>query len=105
MQALRVLIDLELVLLAIWGGERLPGESVFVQAFAPVMLLLMVRLAPRGDGGLWGGWIGDRAMLALILAFATAFGFVDDMVRVLALGLALAGIVLSSRPVAPKHRG
>ena len=104
-QALGIVIDAELVVLAMWGGRTPVSHDLLAEMFAPLMLMLMVRLAPRGAGDLWGGWISDRAVLALVLAFAAGFGFLEDMVRVLAIGLALAGIFLSNRMAASRHRG
>ncbi|VWX52038.1 hypothetical protein [Novosphingobium sp. 9U] len=67
--------------------------------FAPLMLVLMLHLAPRllNDG--LAAWTCDRAALALVLGVAAALGYLDVTVRILAVALTLAAIVLPPRRI------
>jgi len=65
--------------------------------FAPLMLILMLHLIPRLLLDELAEWAGDRGLLALVLGAAAAVGYLDPVVRLLALGLTVAGIVLPPR--------
>jgi hypothetical protein len=92
--ALGWLIDLALVLLVVWNVPLLPWESGTDRAFAPLMLIMLVRLVPRIFDRTWAPWIDDRAPLALLLAGAAAGGFLVGAVQSLAVLLAVAGLLL-----------
>lgn len=69
------LIDGLIVVLAAWA---MPGGAGWLQLdryFAPFMLVAMLRIMPRLVSARWGGWFGDRALLAGGVAAALASGF------------------------------
>lgn len=99
-EALGWLVDLGLIAICVMTTAAAPGLVELPLAdrlFAPLMLLLMVHLAPRllFDG--LATWMGDRGILALVLAGASALGYLGTAVQVLAVVLAVASIVLPPR--------
>lgn len=72
------------------GVEGLPiGASAW---FAPLMLVAMIRLAPRIVRRRGADWLGDRMLLALVLAAAAVGGVLTPAIQVLALAVALLAI-------------
>lgn len=93
------LIDVALVALVVWSLPLAPWESIWQRAFAPVMLVMLVRLLPRLFDRTLAPWIEDRTLLALLLAIAAGFGFLITAVHVLVVLLALAGLLFpGSKP-------
>ncbi len=90
------LLDLVLVVLVFWSGQQHDPQPVLYLAFAPVMLLLLVRLVPQIVNGSGAVWVGDRTVLALILAAAAGFGILTVATPVLATILAAVCIVGSA---------
>jgi hypothetical protein len=76
-----------------------PGQMVAERAFAPVMLVGLLRLLARGQAGGWSVWASDRFLLVLVLAATVAGGVIWPAVPALAALLLLAGLVL--RPEDP----
>ena len=88
-----------------------PGQLWVGRLFAPVMLLGLARLLPRVAAGAvpvngsenraasrsggWAGWLGDRAVLALVLAGAAFVGVAGPAAVVLALAYLGIGLALS----------
>lgn len=98
-EALGGLIDLTLIALVLWSLPLAPWESLWQRAFAPVILILLLRLLPRLFDRTLAPWIEDRTLLALLLAIAATFGFLFGAVQLLAVLLALGGLVFAgSRP-------
>ncbi len=93
-QVVAWLIDAELILLIMWNTPDRPGSTLAEQAFAPIMLLCLVRLLPRALDRPWTGWVRDRLVLAALLAFAGTLGALGGATQLLALLLALAGILI-----------
>jgi hypothetical protein len=98
--ALGWLSDLGLIAVCAFGMAPLPGEAPVVLEyglFAPLMLVLMLHLASRllFDG--LGAWTRDRGALALLLGIAAALGYLGAAVRVVAVTLAVAAIILPPR--------
>jgi hypothetical protein len=87
------LIDLALVALVVRGTPLMPWESLTGRVFAPLMLVLLIRLAPRLVDRAWSPWIEDRVVLAVLLAVAAGVGFLTEAVQLLAVALALAGLL------------
>jgi hypothetical protein len=88
------LLDVELVLLVVWGDPFVPWKTLLERVFPPLILLGLTRLLPRAFDRPWTAWLEDRALLSLLLAFAAAAGVLGEAVQVIALALALAGIAL-----------
>lgn len=90
-------LDLVLVLLMLWGTSFTPWDSMPRRAFAPVLLVLLVRLVPRVSDGIWTDWVKDRALLCVILAVIAGIGMIQQAVEALAILLALGGILVPGR--------
>lgn len=88
------LIDLALVALVVWSAPLTPWESLAERAFAPLMLVILIRLVPRLFDRSWAPWIEDRVILALLLAVSAGIGFLIGAVQLLAVLLALAAMLL-----------
>lgn len=99
--ALGWLVDLSLVLICLFiSAQAAPGLTAAAagyRVFAPLMLVLMLHLAPRllNDG--IAMWSCDRGVLAMLLGVASGLGYLELVVRLLAVGLTLASIVLPPR--------
>ena len=94
--ALGWLIDLELVILMVWGSRESELQSLTGLTFAPVMLMLLVRLVPQVVHGYAANWVVDRTVLALFLAGFAGMGILPDATRIFAVLLAIASIALSA---------
>jgi hypothetical protein len=64
--------------------------------FPPFILVCLARLLPRVLLRGWIAWLEDRALLALLLALAAAFGILVPTVQVLCMALAVAALLLSA---------
>ncbi len=95
--ALCWLVDAVFAGLAISVSERHVGEPVLSWLFAPLMLMLLLVLVPRLVDARLNGWIGDRALLALVLAVAAGLGQVGVVIEVLCLALVGAALLLPER--------
>ncbi len=94
--AIEWLIDMAIAAILIWKSQSTETTLFLTQIFPPLMLMLMVRLVARLDGGVLTGWMGDRAVLAVLLAAAAAAGILHGAVPVLAILLAGAGLVFTA---------
>jgi hypothetical protein len=90
------LLDLELIVLIAWDMPLPPWESGIGRIFPPFILLCLARLLPRVLLRGWIAWLEDRALLALLLAMAAAFGVLMPAVEILTMVLAAAALLLSS---------
>lgn len=88
------LLDGIVVALIAWGSDLPAMVPQYVRYFPGIMLVALLRILPRTLGMRWGAWLDDRALLAVLLAGATISGLGDEAVRALAIGLALAGILI-----------
>jgi hypothetical protein len=84
---------------ALASPSFLPPAEFSHRVFAPLMLVLLLHLAPRFliDG--LAAWSCDRTVVAVLLGVAAAMGYLGEAVRLLTVALALAGIVLPPRRV------
>lgn len=80
----------------------LPGLTVLERAFAPVMLVGLLRMLARGFAGGWSDWADDRLVLVIVLAALVAGRVIWPGVPALAALLLLAGLVLP-RESAPRE--
>lgn len=92
------LCDGLIIVLAAWGSHMHSGQHFADRLFPPFMLITLLRILPRLFAPRWAGWFGDRALLALGLAGAIAFGAGSAAVHVAAVLAGLAGIVASLGP-------
>jgi hypothetical protein len=93
-------MDAILALLMIECGSWLPGQNIADRAFAPVMLIGMCRFVPKSVAAGWSRWLGDRGLLALILAGFGAAGVLVPGIE-LTTALMLAAGLYWARTVDP----
>ena len=90
------LMDGVLLLLLSRSQPSVAGAGLIVglwsHAFAPLMLLGLVRLVPRLVGGEWAPWLEDRALLAMGLCVAALAGVLAPVLGLIALALVIVGI-------------
>ncbi|MDG2003845.1 MAG: hypothetical protein P8J20_10990 [Novosphingobium sp.] len=98
LDALGWLYDCAVVLLLTWLSSRGAGTPLAEHVFAPIMLILMLRIAPHNPRASQTNWIKDRAILATALAVAAILGTIPLVVQILAVGLAVAAIALRTGP-------
>ncbi|MGF7152972.1 hypothetical protein [Novosphingobium gossypii] len=95
--ALVWLVDVGFAALILLDTPRFMGEPVIAWLCTPVILLLLLLLLPRVATGRFAGLFGDRALLGLILGFASGLGQVLVVVRLLSVALVIAALVLPRR--------
>lgn len=83
-------LDMVLALLIVWGETDRAGVGLGHRAFAPVMLLGLIRLVGRVMPVARAVWLEDRALLALVLAGGALMGWLDGTI------LAAAAVVLGA---------
>lgn len=88
------IIDATIVGLAAFGSQGHAWQPVPDRLFPPLMLVALLRILPRVVEGRWTAWLGDRALLALVLAGAVAGGVGSFATHAGAVVAALAGIAL-----------
>ena len=87
------LVDLALVALVVWNAPFTADASLGQRAFAPLMLVMIIRLLPRIFDSTVVPWTEDRVVLAFLLALAAGTGMLMGGVQAIALSLALAAVV------------
>jgi len=87
-------IDLTFVVLLVWSIPAAEDVTLLERTFAPLMLLILLRLTPRVVDRNWAPWIEDRLLLSVLLALAAGIGFLVGTVQLMALVLALGGLLL-----------
>jgi hypothetical protein len=98
--ALGWLVDATLVVVCVFSlapPAFLPPIEWGDRVFAPLMLVLLMHLAPRFLVDGLAAWTCDRAVVALLLAVAAALGYLEEAVRLLCVALAIAGIAMPPR--------
>jgi hypothetical protein len=95
-QVLGWLFDIELMVLVVWSAPLPPWESVLARMFPPFILICLARLLPRVLLRGWIAWLEDRALLAVLLALAAAFGLLVPAVEVLAMALSITALLFSA---------
>ncbi|MFS0849422.1 hypothetical protein AB3M93_08135 [Novosphingobium panipatense] len=95
--ALVWLVDVAFAGLILLDTPRFPGEPVLAWLCTPAILLMLLVLLPRVAAGRVSGLAGDRALLGLLLAFASGFGQVLLVVKGLSACLVAAALVLPRR--------
>ncbi|HMO69342.1 MAG TPA: hypothetical protein PKE25_11970, partial [Novosphingobium sp.] len=89
-----MLVDLALVLVVVWAGPA--SLAWWERAFAPLVLIGVLRGLRRWLGAEWKPWLGDRMLGCVVLAFAAGAGLLRPAVMVAVLGL-LAAAMLARR--------
>lgn len=92
------LCDGLVVVLAAWGGQMHAGQHFVDRLFPPLMLVVLLRILPKLVAPRWAAWFGDRALLALGIGTAVAFGAGSAAVHISAAIAGLAGIAASYGP-------
>jgi hypothetical protein len=89
--------DAMLVVIIVWNQTFAPWIGLLERAFAPVMLICILRMLPRVFSTRWIAWVKDRAFLALMLAIASGLGNLNIAIPVVAIILGVVGIALPVR--------
>lgn len=91
------LLDAMLVAILVWNPAFPLWVGLMEKAFAPVMLICVLRMLPRVYSAPWIAWAEDRALLALVLAIASGMAKLNIAIPVLAVILGVVGIALPER--------
>ena len=91
------LVDGMLILLATTGLHPPTGADGGSDLFAPVMLVGLFRLVGAGGTARWNAWLQDRGVLALLLMLAATLGQGLLAVKLLAVLVLAAGLVVALR--------
>lgn len=88
------LTDAMIVLAIVWNFPDAAGQQGWLdKAFAPVLLLLVLRIVSQLLPPTTGDWLRDRLVLCLVLAAAAFADAMLPTVRICALLAALAGVI------------
>jgi hypothetical protein len=91
-----IVLDIVLVALMIWAVPA-AGAPLWTRAFAPVMLIGLLRLARVIVPTRWTGWLIDRALLAVVLLAAHVAGYLAPVIAFLAFALVVLGLAMAGR--------
>lgn len=91
------LVDLAIGVLLLFALPHPRGQPLIDALFLPSLLAALVMLLPRVTGGAVAAWIGDRAVLAVVLAVAAALGLIQPVAQVLSFALVVAGLAVPTR--------
>ncbi|MEJ6008967.1 hypothetical protein [Novosphingobium aquae] len=91
------LLDIVLVGVLIAVPSLVPGEPTWLRAFAPLVLIGLLRLLSQVLAERFSAWFEDRLLLALALAALGLAGLLPYAVPGLSIVLIVAGIILSRR--------
>ncbi|MDE2403898.1 MAG: hypothetical protein KGM17_04165 [Sphingomonadales bacterium] len=94
-------IDLLLIVLALWALHPRDGGPIPQALFAPVMLVGLCRLVGSGGRGRWHAWLQDRGLLAIVLAGVVVLRLGMGAVGALALAVLTAALVAQRWPRRP----
>jgi hypothetical protein len=90
--------DIVIVVLVLWTyPASLAAERQDI-AFPPIVLLGLLRILPRSLALRRVGWLEDRLLLTVLLAFAAGAEILLPAMRFLAIGALAAGILLPRMP-------
>ncbi|MBA3054293.1 MAG: hypothetical protein FP826_05030 [Sphingomonadales bacterium] len=92
--AYELAFDVLIGAILVMASPSLPGELLFERWFAPIMLIGLLRLLPRGFPSEWSAWATDRLVLVFLLSGMVVGRVIDPGVPALAALLLLAGLVL-----------
>ncbi len=100
---LECLIDAALVLLMIWPAPAFPTGTLAGRAFAPLMLVLLVRVTPRVYERRPARWLTDRTIVALVLAITSVVRLIGPGAEFLALAIALGAVAQPGMRTGRRH--
>jgi len=92
------LLDAAIVAILAWSVPAGPWMGLPQRLFAPLMLIAVIRLLPRAMEAPWLAAVVDRFALTILLSAAALAGYQHHAVYVLALGLAMLGVLLPREP-------
>lgn len=95
--ALLWLVDAAMVVVLVWRAPLMPWQSTADAAFAPLVLLGLLRLLPALLDRKRMGWLEDRAILAVLLGLLAGLGLISGALPLLAIALLVTGMVAASR--------
>lgn len=96
--ALGWLIDAAIVVLVVWRAPLLPWETWWGRGFAPLLLVLLLRLLPSALDRPALAWCEDRLVACAVLALLAGFDVLGWGTAGAAVLLAGLGLALSSGP-------
>jgi hypothetical protein len=96
-EASAIVLDIVLIALMIWGLPAGSDQPLWTRAFAPLMLIGLLRLARVIVPTRWTGWLIDRALLAVVLLAADIAGYNAPTIALLALALVAVGLGMAGR--------
>lgn len=92
------LCDGLIIVLAAWGSHLHLGQHFIDRLFPPFMLVVLLRILPRLFAPRWAAWFGDRALLAMGIGTAIAFGAGSATIHIAAVLAGVVGIIASFGP-------
>lgn len=90
--------DLVIIVLVMWSYPVSLSIDWQDIAFPPIVLLGLLRILPRSLALRQAGWMEDRLLLAVLLAFAAGAEILLPAIRLLAIAALAAGILLPRIP-------
>jgi hypothetical protein len=93
-----IIADIVIVVLVLWSYPVSFAIARQDIAFAPIVLLGLLRILPRSLALRQAGWMEDRLLLTVLLAFAAGAEVLLPAIRVLAIAALAAGILLPRIP-------
>ena len=88
--------DAALVAILAWNAAPFAGSSIWASGFAPLMMISLLRLAPRIYSPASSAWLSDRLLLGLLLAALAGAGVLAPGIQIFAAALAGMAIVWPS---------
>ena len=85
-----------LVAMLAWNAAPYAGSSIWASSFAPLMMISLLRLAPRLYSQALSAWLSDRLLLGLVLAALAGTGVLAPGLQIIAAMLAIMAIVWPS---------
>ena len=87
-------LDVVLAMILIWNLAHPVFAGIADRAFAPLVLLGLMRLLPRTLERRWTNWLEDRFLLCVVLAVSAVLGILGLAIQGLSIALIAAGIFL-----------
>lgn len=88
--------DAALIAILAWNVVPYPDSSIWARAFAPFIMISLLRLAPRLYSTTWSAWLTDRSLLGLVLISMAVTGVLSPGLQIVAGLLALSAILWPS---------
>lgn len=88
--------DISLLIMLSWNAPPWPGSGTWESAFAPLILVAMLRLAPRLFAGALSDWVTDRLLVAIVLSALAGAGYLAPGIQLFAAVLVLVALAWPS---------